>query len=37
VLVSTCLRIAVMRPREVSRDELVDITVAMVTGGLRAS
>nr|WP_227467711.1 TetR/AcrR family transcriptional regulator [Nocardioides lijunqiniae] len=36
VLVSTCLRIAVTRPREVSRDELVDIAVAMVTGGLRA-
>nr|WP_227464402.1 TetR/AcrR family transcriptional regulator [Nocardioides lijunqiniae] len=36
VLVSTCLRIAVTRPREVPRDELVDIAVAMVTGGLRA-
>jgi AcrR family transcriptional regulator len=35
VLVSTCLRIALMRPHAVSRDELVDITTAMITGGLR--
>ena len=36
VLVSTCLRIAVMRPHDVDRDGLVDITTAMITGGLRA-
>ncbi|WP_341928034.1 TetR/AcrR family transcriptional regulator [Nocardioides psychrotolerans] len=36
VLVSTCLRVALMRPDGVDRDEVVDITAAMITAGLRA-
>lgn len=37
VLVSTCLRIALQRPPDSSRDELVDIAAAMVVGGLQVS
>ncbi|GEP37079.1 hypothetical protein NPS01_07420 [Nocardioides psychrotolerans] len=36
VLVSTCLRVALMRPQAVNRDEVIDITAAMITAGLRA-
>ena len=35
VLVSTCLRIALARPEGVDRDDLVDLTVAMIGAGLR--
>lgn len=35
VLVSTCLRIALGRPPEVDRAQLVDLTVAMIGAGLR--
>lgn len=34
VLVSTCLRIALQRPPEVDRAELVDLAVAMLVAGL---
>ena len=34
VLVSTCLRIALMRPPGVEREELVEITASMITAGL---
>lgn len=34
VLVSTCLRIALQRPPEVDRDELVDLAVHMLVAGL---
>ncbi|MFB9314972.1 TetR/AcrR family transcriptional regulator [Nocardioides plantarum] len=34
VLVSTCLRIALQRPPEVDRDELVDLATAMLVAGL---
>lgn len=34
VLVSTCLRIALQRPAEVDRAELVDLAVAMLTAGI---
>lgn len=37
VLVSTCLRIALARPPEVGRDELVELTVAMIGAGLKDS
>lgn len=36
VLVSTCLRVALMRPAVIDRDEVIDITAAMITAGLRA-
>lgn len=35
VLVSTCLRIALARPDGVDREDLVDLTVAMIGAGLR--
>ncbi|WP_408899111.1 TetR/AcrR family transcriptional regulator [Nocardioides sp. R1-1] len=35
VLVSTCLRIALARPPEVGREELVELTVAMIGAGLK--
>ncbi|TWH01350.1 TetR family transcriptional regulator [Nocardioides sp. J9] len=35
VLVSTCLRTALARPPDVDRDQLVDLTVAMISAGLR--
>ncbi|HWI43879.1 MAG TPA: TetR/AcrR family transcriptional regulator [Nocardioides sp.] len=35
VLVSTCLRIALGRPAGVDREQLVDLTVAMIGAGLR--
>ncbi|UUW87569.1 MULTISPECIES: TetR/AcrR family transcriptional regulator [Pimelobacter] len=35
VLVSTCLRIALGRPEDVDREQLVDLTVAMIGAGLR--
>lgn len=35
VLVSACLRIALTRPDGVDRDDLVDLTVAMIGAGLR--
>ncbi|WGX94693.1 TetR/AcrR family transcriptional regulator [Nocardioides sp. L-11A] len=35
VLVSACLRIALTRPAGVDRDDLVDLTVAMIGAGLR--
>lgn len=34
VLVSTCLRIALQRPAEVDRAEVIDLAVAMLTAGL---
>lgn len=37
VLVSTCLRIALGRPEGVDRDQLVDLTVAMIGAGLKDS
>ena len=37
VLVSTCLRIALQRPADVDRAELVDLTVAMLVGGLSSA
>lgn len=36
VLVSTCLRVALMRPYGIERDEGIEITAAMITAGLRA-
>lgn len=37
VLVSMCLRIALQRPTGVAREQLIDLTVAMVSTGLTAS
>ena len=37
VLVSTCLRTALARPAGVDRDQLVDLTVAMIGAGLKDS
>ncbi|KRC56730.1 MULTISPECIES: TetR/AcrR family transcriptional regulator [unclassified Nocardioides] len=37
VLVSTCLRTALARPDGVDRDQLVDLTVAMIGAGLKDS
>ncbi|GEP32970.1 hypothetical protein NSZ01_07380 [Nocardioides szechwanensis] len=37
VLVSTCLRIALQRPPDTSRDDLVDLAVAMIAAGLQAA
>ncbi|AJR18351.1 TetR/AcrR family transcriptional regulator [Pimelobacter simplex] len=37
VLVSTCLRIALGRPAGVDREQLVDLTVAMIGAGLKDS
>ena len=37
VLVSTCLRIALGRPDGVDREQLIDLTVAMIGAGLRDS
>ncbi|MEV5002956.1 TetR/AcrR family transcriptional regulator [Nocardioides sp. LML1-1-1.1] len=37
VLVSTCLRIAIGRPDGVDREQLIDLTVAMIGAGLKDS
>lgn len=37
VLVSTCLRIALQRPPDTSREDLVDLAVAMIAAGLQAA